>query len=110
MTLQEVTLTIGEQQFTMADTFKNLEITFKTDLLQLRKDEDESNTLTLSVSPVSDAGYLTPWTEGRLAVGGLLGENKQQWSFFILSAMSKYLTVHVGNLIFGFIEKPTFKK
>ncbi|XP_029311154.1 sex hormone-binding globulin [Cottoperca gobio] len=71
---QEVTLTFGGEKISMRDTFKRLVITFQTDLLQALQDEDQSKTL--SISPLSHPGYLTTWREGRLAVGGLLGEGE----------------------------------
>lgn len=73
---QDVTLTFGEEKLSMKDTFRRLEITFQTGLLQVRQYEDESKTETLAVIPVSHAGYLDTWRDGRLAFGGPLGENK----------------------------------
>lgn len=61
----------------MMETFKRLVITFQTDLLLLQ-DEYASKTTQIPVSPVSHPGYLTTWREGRIAIGGLLGEIKQQ--------------------------------
>lgn len=75
---QEITLTFGEENITMKDTFKRLVIIFQTDLLQVLRDGDKSNTTTLPINPVSHPGYFTTWKEGRLAVGGLLGEIKPQ--------------------------------
>ncbi|XP_040038328.2 sex hormone-binding globulin [Gasterosteus aculeatus] len=72
---KEITLTFGEENITMKDTFKRLVIIFQTDLLQVLRDGDKSNTTTLPINPVSHPGYFTTWKEGRLAVGGLLGED-----------------------------------
>lgn len=78
LNLQEVILIFGEEKISMKDTFKRLVITFQTDLLKVLEDEDEDESkTTLSIIPVSHPGYLTTWREGRLAVGGLLGEIKQ---------------------------------
>ncbi|KAM8898095.1 sex hormone-binding globulin [Spinachia spinachia] len=73
---KEITLTFGEESVSMKDTFKRLAIIFQADLLQVLRDGDESTTTALAVSPVSHPGYLTAWKEGRLAVGGLLGEEE----------------------------------
>ncbi|XP_068444537.1 sex hormone-binding globulin [Clinocottus analis] len=69
---KEVTLTFGEEKISMKDTFKRLVIIFQSNFLQVLQDEDESKTL--PIGPGSLPGYLTTWKEGRLALGGLLGE------------------------------------
>ncbi|XP_069579012.1 sex hormone-binding globulin [Brachyistius frenatus] len=71
---QDVTLTFGEEKITMKNSFRRLLITFMKDLLKVRLDKDESKATTLSVSSASHSGSLPAWTEGRLAIGGLLGE------------------------------------
>lgn len=78
--LQEVTLTFGEQRISVKDTLKKLAITFQADSLRVLQDEDGSKTTSLSVGSESRPGYLNMWREGRLAVGGLLGEIKQRCS------------------------------
>ncbi|KAK2863120.1 hypothetical protein Q5P01_002653 [Channa striata] len=74
---KEVTLTFGEEKISMKDTFRRLAITFQTDSLQVLQDTNEPKTITLSISLVSHPGYLTTWKEGRLAIGGLLGEGEE---------------------------------
>ncbi|XP_031707464.1 sex hormone-binding globulin [Anarrhichthys ocellatus] len=87
---KEVTLTFGEENICMKDTFKRLVIIFQTDSLQVLQDEDESKTTTLPTSPVSHPGYLTAWKEGRLAVGGLLGEEEDDvGSQFLTGCLEK---------------------
>ncbi|KAF3697919.1 Sex hormone-binding globulin [Channa argus] len=71
---KEVTLTFGEEKMSMKDTFRRLVITFLTDSLQVLQDKDDPKTTTFPISPVSHPEYLTTWKEGRLAIGGLLGE------------------------------------
>lgn len=86
---KEVTLIFGEEKISMKETFKRLVITFQTDLLKVLEDEDESKT-TLSIIPGSHLGYLTPWREGRLAVGGLLGEGEDDvGSQFLTGCLEK---------------------
>ncbi|XP_068569405.1 sex hormone-binding globulin [Cebidichthys violaceus] len=87
---KEVTLTFGDENICMKDTFKRLVIIFQTDSLQVLQDEDESKTTTLPISPVSHTGYLTTWKEGRLAVGGLLGEEEDDvGSQFLTGCLEK---------------------
>ncbi|KAM6894742.1 sex hormone-binding globulin [Lycodopsis pacificus] len=87
---KEVTLTFGGENICMKDTFKRLVIIFLTDSLQVLQDEDESKTTTLPTSPVSHPGYLTAWKEGRLAVGGLLGEEEDDvGSQFLTGCLEK---------------------
>ncbi|XP_045920369.1 sex hormone-binding globulin [Micropterus dolomieu] len=87
---EEVTLTFGKDTVSMKDNFKRLVITFKTDLLQVLQDEDESNTTTLSMRSESHPDYLTTWREGRLAVGGLLGEGEDNvGSQFLTGCLEK---------------------
>ncbi|XP_074479546.1 sex hormone-binding globulin isoform X2 [Sebastes fasciatus] len=88
---KEVTLIFGEEKISMKDTFKRLVITFQTDLLKVLEDEDEDESkTTLSIIPVSHPGYLTTWREGRLAVGGLLGEGEDDvGSQFLTGCLEK---------------------
>ncbi|XP_044040908.1 sex hormone-binding globulin isoform X1 [Siniperca chuatsi] len=87
---KEVTLTFGKETHIMKDTLKRLVMTFKTNLLQVLQDEDESNTTTFSIRPLRDPGYLTTWREGRLAIGGLLGEGEDNvGSQFLTGCLEK---------------------
>lgn len=71
---QEVTLTFWEGKISVKNTFKRLLMTFQKDALKVLQDEDESKTSVLSGNAERHNSYLTTWTEGRFAVGGLLGE------------------------------------
>ncbi|XP_037334635.2 sex hormone-binding globulin isoform X2 [Pungitius pungitius] len=87
---KEITLTVGEEKVSMKDTFKAMVIIFQTDSLRVLRDGDESNTTTLPIGPVSHPGYLTTWKEGRLAVGGLLGEEEDDaGSQFLTGCLEK---------------------
>ncbi|XP_042257534.1 sex hormone-binding globulin [Thunnus thynnus] len=87
---KEVTLTFSGDKISMKETFKRLVITFQTDLLQVLQDEDESKTTQIPVSPVSHPGYLTTWREGRIAIGGLLGEGEDRvGSQFLTGCLEK---------------------
>lgn len=61
----------------MKDTVKRLVVTFRTDSLHVFEDEDDVLTTVSTIGTGSHPGFLTTWGEGRLAVGGLLGEIKQ---------------------------------
>nr|XP_020441566.1 sex hormone-binding globulin [Monopterus albus] len=87
---KEVTLTFGEYKIQMKDVVKRLVMTFQTDLLQVLQDFDEPKTTTVSISPVRHPGYLTTWRDGRLAIGGLLGEGEDNvGSQFLTGCLEK---------------------
>uniref|UniRef100_A0A3Q3WMX3 Sex hormone-binding globulin n=1 Tax=Mola mola TaxID=94237 RepID=A0A3Q3WMX3_MOLML len=75
---KDVTVAFGEKKIDIVVTVERLQITFQTDLLRVRQDDDESKTTILSVIPVSHPGYLDTWRDGWLAVGGLLGEGEDE--------------------------------
>lgn len=78
LNLQEVTLTFGEEKTSLKNTFKSLVITFQTELLQVF--QDEHKTTSLFVTAMTNPGFWTTLREGRLAIGGLLGEiKKKKW-------------------------------
>ncbi|KAM3857421.1 sex hormone-binding globulin [Diretmus argenteus] len=74
---KEITLTFGKvitaDKIITAESVKRLALIFQKDSVQVLKAEDPSEVY-LSITPESQAGYLTTWREGRLAFGGLLGE------------------------------------
>lgn len=80
LNLQEITVIDGKDAITKTNTFKTLEITFKVDSLQVQEDDKPKNTTVLMTgdSLSVDVGYLAMWKEGRLSIGGLLGESQQQ--------------------------------
>ncbi|KAM4536971.1 sex hormone-binding globulin [Odontesthes bonariensis] len=87
---KEVILTFGEEKIIIKNSFKTLLITFLKDLLKVLPDEDESKTTTLQASPASQTGYLTIWRDGRLAIGGLLGEDEDNiGSNFLTGCLEK---------------------
>lgn len=71
---QEVTFTFGEKKYSMKEPLRKLEITFQSDLIQLNT--DKSDVTDLSPIQVRHPGYLEKWRNGRLGLGGLLGEIK----------------------------------
>ncbi|CAG5929218.1 unnamed protein product [Menidia menidia] len=73
---KEVEIKFGEERIVIKSSFKRLLITFLEDLLKVLPDEDESKTSTFPVSPTSHPSYKTIWDKGRLAFGGLLGEDE----------------------------------
>ncbi|XP_068163871.1 sex hormone-binding globulin [Antennarius striatus] len=86
---KEVTLTLGKDKLSLK-AFRRLLIMFQTDSLQLVPDDDESKINTLAIGPMSRPGYLTMWTEGRLAIGGLLGEGEDSvGSQFLTGCLEK---------------------
>ncbi|XP_068611970.1 sex hormone-binding globulin [Brachionichthys hirsutus] len=87
---KEVTLTFGKDKLSMNATFKKLLVIFQADSLRLHQDGDESKITKLPVSPTSHPGYLTVWREGRLAIGGLLGEGEDNvGSQFLTGCLEK---------------------
>lgn len=72
---KEVTLSFWQEKISVKSTFKRLLVTFQKDVLKVLQDEDESTTSVLSSNPESHNSYLTTWKEGRLAFGGLLGDD-----------------------------------
>ncbi|KAM9836579.1 sex hormone-binding globulin [Aulostomus maculatus] len=83
---KEVTLTFGDDEISMRETFKRLEMTFQADSLQVFQDGDESTTTRRPVIP----GYLSMWRHSRMAVGGLLGEGEDNiGSQFLTGCLEK---------------------
>lgn len=78
---QEVTLTFGEKKYSMKDPLRKLEIIFQSDLIQVHT--DKSDITDLSPIQVGHPGYLEKWRNGRLGLGGLLGEIKIACAGFI---------------------------
>ncbi|KAM9335569.1 sex hormone-binding globulin [Symphorus nematophorus] len=94
---QEVTLTFGKEIITMKDTFRRLLITFQTDSLLLLLDEDELSS-TRSIFPINHFDQLTTWREGRLAVGGLLGEGEDNVGSQFLTGCLKKVQIQGKDL------------
>lgn len=80
MNLQAITVIDGKEAIITKNTFKTVEITFKVNLLQVQdEDKPKNTTFVMTRDSLSvDVGYLTMWKEGRLSIGGLLGESQQQ--------------------------------
>ncbi|KAM8746672.1 sex hormone-binding globulin [Acanthopagrus schlegelii] len=97
-TTKEVTLTFGDLKISMKDTLKKLAITFQTDSLRVLQDEDESKAVSLSVGSESRPGYLNLWREGRLAVGGLLGDGEDNVGSQFLTGCLEKLQVQEKDL------------
>ncbi|XP_071316156.1 sex hormone-binding globulin isoform X2 [Trachinotus anak] len=86
---KEVTL-LGEEKISMKNTFNRLVIGFQTDSLEVLYEEDKPNTTASSVNLLSNPGYLTTWREGRLAIGGLLGDGEDNvGSQFLTGCLQK---------------------
>lgn len=77
LNLQETTVIDGKEAIITKNTLKTVKITFKVDLLHVQeRDVPKNTTFVLTQDSLSvDVGYLTMWREGRLAIGGLLGES-----------------------------------
>lgn len=73
--------TFGEKEYSMKAPLRKLEIIFRSDLIQLRT--DKSDITDLSPIQVGHSGYLEKWRNGRLGLGGLLGEIKIACAGFI---------------------------
>lgn len=72
---KEVRIYYSPDVISITNTLKRLVITFRTDSVQIFQDENEEVISTLPISPLGHPDYLTTWREGRLAFGGLLGED-----------------------------------
>ncbi|XP_070849939.1 sex hormone-binding globulin [Chaetodon trifascialis] len=89
---KEVTLTYGKEKMSMKNTIKRLALTGDIDSLYVFEDEEEedSEITTSSHNIVSFPGFLTIWREGRLAIGGLLGEGEDNTgSQFLTGCLDK---------------------
>ncbi|XP_011604973.1 sex hormone-binding globulin isoform X1 [Takifugu rubripes] len=85
---EEVTFTFGEKQYSMKAPLRKLEIIFQSDLIQLRT--DKSDITDLSPIQVGHSGYLEKWRNGRLGLGGLLGESEDEvGSHFLAGCLEK---------------------
>lgn len=73
---QEVTFTFGEEKYSIKDPLRKLEIIFQSDLIQLHTVESGFSLGQSYLTQVSHPGYLEKWRNGRLGLGGLLGEIK----------------------------------
>ncbi|XP_032367288.1 sex hormone-binding globulin [Etheostoma spectabile] len=102
---KEVTLLFGEEKLSMQNIFKRLVITFETDKLQVFQDEDESKTTTFSITG-SHPGYLTPWREGRLAFGGLLGKGEEDVGSQFLTGCLEKIQVQERDVDLDLSVKP----
>ncbi|XP_034020633.1 sex hormone-binding globulin [Thalassophryne amazonica] len=67
------------------ENIRKLAVTFRKDLLQILRDDDESTISVIAISPKIQPGYLSMWREGQLAFGCLLGEGE-------LDVCSRFLT------------------
>ncbi|MEQ2236633.1 hypothetical protein ILYODFUR_014667, partial [Ilyodon furcidens] len=73
----EIHLTIRKEKHVVKNTMKRLQITFLKYIVKwLIYYVDESNEIAFSYGPESTPGNLTTLTEGRFAIGGLLGKYK----------------------------------
>ncbi|XP_076581396.1 sex hormone-binding globulin [Chaetodon auriga] len=87
---KEVTLTYGKETMRMKNTINRLVLTFDTDSMHVFEAEDDSEVTMSSDSVVSFPGFLTMWREGRLAIGGLLGEGEDDTgSHFLTGCLEK---------------------
>lgn len=88
---QEVTLTLGEEKISMRKTVKRLVITFQTEMLQVFQEEPKLTEL--KAISLTNPGVLSTWREGRLAIGSLLGEIKQQMPNCLYSCGHTYFQI-----------------
>ncbi|XP_026208746.1 sex hormone-binding globulin [Anabas testudineus] len=89
----EITVINGKESVIMKITFKTLDITFKVDLLQVQdEDKPKNSRFVISENRLSvHLGYLTSWKEGRLSIGGLLGEGDDNvGSQFLTGCLEKF--------------------
>ncbi|XP_039996191.1 sex hormone-binding globulin isoform X2 [Xiphias gladius] len=93
---KEVTLTFGEEKTSLKNTFKSLVITFQTELLQVF--QDEHKTTSLFVTAMTNPGFWTALREGRLAIGGLLGEGEDIVDSQFLTGCLKKIKVQGRDL------------
>ncbi|XP_028983108.1 sex hormone-binding globulin [Betta splendens] len=72
---QELTVTDNEKLVVMKDSLKRLEIMLKADSPQ-DEDKEKESAFVMSGGTLSvQLGHSSAWKDGRLAIGGLLGEN-----------------------------------
>lgn len=89
LNLQELTVEFangGAVGASLSIDFKRVAVIFHADSLEIHRYTAESRGGTSTVSLASH--LMTLWREGRLAIGGLLGEIKQQSGVFKSSAQS----------------------
>ncbi|MEQ2272460.1 hypothetical protein XENORESO_010728 [Xenotaenia resolanae] len=87
----EIHLTIRKEKHVVKNTLKRLQITFLKYIVKwLIYYVDESNEIAFSYGPESTPGNLTTLTEGRFAIGGLLGGGKDMvGSHFLTGCLEK---------------------
>ncbi|MED6263282.1 hypothetical protein CHARACLAT_003019 [Characodon lateralis] len=87
----EIHLTIRKEKHVVKNTLKRLQITFLKYIVKwLIYYVDESNEIVFSYGPESTPGNLTMLTEGRFAIGGLLGGGKDMvGSHFLTGCLEK---------------------
>ncbi|XP_076017608.1 sex hormone-binding globulin [Genypterus blacodes] len=101
----EVKLTFGNETIIMNETFKRLMITLQKDFLQILRHEDQTETPRLLSIPLSHPGCLNAWREGRLAIGGLLGDGEDNKGSHFLRGCLEKIQVQGKDLDLDLAEK-----
>ncbi|XP_023276630.1 sex hormone-binding globulin [Seriola lalandi dorsalis] len=90
---KEITI-FAEDKITTKNYNKRLAITIQADSLTVIQEDDESTAIYIFSHP----GYLTTWREGRLAIGGLLGEGEDNVGSQFLTGCLKKIQVQGKDL------------
>ncbi|XP_056224728.1 sex hormone-binding globulin [Seriola aureovittata] len=90
---KEITI-FAEDKITTKNYYKRLAITIQADSLTVIQEDDESTAIYIFSHP----GYLTTWREGRLAIGGLLGEGEDNVGSQFLTGCLKKIQVQGKDL------------
>ncbi|KAM9425725.1 sex hormone-binding globulin [Pholidichthys leucotaenia] len=94
----EMALTFGEEKLGMKSTLNRLRIHFRKDYLKLVQDEDDMKTTEIYNDQASHPKSLTNYKEGRLAIGGLLGEDDDSVGSQFLTGCLKKIKVQGNDL------------
>ncbi|XP_022616445.1 sex hormone-binding globulin [Seriola dumerili] len=90
---KEITI-FAKDKTTTKNYYKRLAITIQADSLTVIQEDDESTSISIFHHP----GYLTTWREGRLAIGGLLGEGEDNVGSQFLTGCLKKIQVQGKDL------------
>ncbi|KAK5848356.1 hypothetical protein PBY51_005978 [Eleginops maclovinus] len=100
---QEVNLSYGSQKISMKATFNKLVITFLDELLQVLKKQEKLQDL--QVVSVKNSGFSSTWGNGRLAIGGLLGEGEDNVGSQFLAGCLDMIQIQDRDLDLDFAVK-----
>lgn len=102
---EELILTYMNSEMRTTNSFKGLVLTFRNDSLQVFGHEDGSRTVRFSLRCMSQHGYLTRSREGRVAFGGLLGENEDSVGSNFLTGCLEKIQVQGRDLDLDLADK-----